>query len=108
MGRHLAAVGILMTAVVELASAEETLSRQAGKSVGEFGVGVGQAIGSGLADGMHLEWETVAPRSKEQCLLESGGVVNPVFVRCRNGRQEQVRYSNGRRIVVRERPIPMQ
>lgn len=56
---------------------------------------------------MQTQWETIQPRSKEECLRESGGVLDNRFVRCRNGRQELVRYSqDGRREVVQERPIP--
>lgn len=90
----------------------QSSARQAGKAAGEFGAGVGEAFGEGVAQGMaplQPEWVTVPPRTKEECLAESGGVVNPVFVRCRNGRQEYVRTDRqGNRSILRERPIPMQ
>lgn len=88
------------------------VARSTGKAVGEFGAGVGEAVGEGVTRGMsglQSQWITIPPRSKDECLSETGGVVNPVFVRCRNGRQESVRYdANGVKIVLRERPIPMQ
>ncbi len=89
----------------------DTAARAAGRAVGEFGAGVGEAVGEGLTKGlsqMQPQWITVHPRSKDDCLAESGGVVNPVFVRCRNGRQEYVRFdANGNKIVLSERPIPL-
>lgn len=102
------------TAVALLAaspSGADTSARAAGKAVGEFGAGVGEAVGEGLTKGlsqMQPQWITVQPRSKEECLTESGGVVNPVFVRCRNGRQEFVRFdASGNKIVLSERSIPL-
>ncbi|HKY22033.1 MAG TPA: hypothetical protein VJM31_12520 [Vicinamibacterales bacterium] len=96
---------------VSAAALAQSPARQAGKAAGEFGAGVGEAFGEGVTQGMsHLqpEWITVPPRSKEECMAESGGVVNPVFVRCRNGRQEYVKTDRqGNRSVLRERPIPM-
>jgi len=56
---------------------------------------------------MQPHWETIPPKSKEECLKESGGSINNVYVRCRNGRQEYVRINaNGERLVVQERAIP--
>lgn len=53
------------------------------------------------------EWITIPPRSKEECIKESGGELNNYFVRCRNGRQELVKVSeSGRKTVLSERPIP--
>lgn len=86
-------------------SAAQGVANQAGRVLGDFSAG---AMGA-ATDSLHAEWVTIPPRSKEECMAESGGVVNPVFMRCRNGRQEQVRTdSRGNRHVVRERPIPMQ
>ena len=59
-----------------------------------------------MAEGLPY-WETIPPRSKAECFEETGGVVNEAFVRCRNGRQEQVRVlRDGKRRVLQERPIP--
>jgi hypothetical protein len=89
----------------------DSVPRTAGKVVGEFGAGVGEAIGTSVAKGVAVQqpqWITVHPKSKEECLKESGGTINPVFVRCRNGRQEFVRLdANGNKAVLNERPIPM-
>lgn len=80
----------------------QSISQEVGKEVGRFGKGVAQSI-------MDLQphWETIEPRSKEECLKESGGVLDNRFVRCRNGRQEWVRYdTEGRRKVLQVRAIP--
>jgi len=105
---------VLMVAVALLTSNPawaDSSARSAGKAVGEFGAGVGEAVGEGLTKGlsqMQPQWITVQPRSKDECLAESGGVVNPVFVRCRNGRQEFVRFdASGNKIVLSERSIPL-
>ena len=88
----------------------QSVARQAGHAAGQFGVGVGEAVGQGVARSLaslQPEWITIPPRSKEECLTEAGGVLNNVFMRCRNGRQEFVRYDeNGRKRVLSERPIP--
>ncbi|MCC2657082.1 MAG: hypothetical protein K0Q76_2190 [Panacagrimonas sp.] len=85
-------------------------ARDAGRAVGEFGAGVGEVVGEGVmkgATGSQAEWVTVKPRSKDECMTESGGVVDPTFMRCRNGYQEYVQVGrDGRRKVLRERPIP--
>ena len=110
--RRLCLLIIGLSCSVPATTYAQSAARQAGKAAGEFGAGVGEAIGEGIYQGMaplQPEWVTVPPRSKEECLAESGGVVNPVFVRCRNGRQEYVRTDRqGNRSVLRERPIPMQ
>ena len=50
----------------------------------------------------------IPAKSKAECLKEYNGVLNNQFVRCRNGRQEYVQYnSKNERMVLRERPIPM-
>lgn len=80
----------------------QSISQEVGKEVGRFGKGVAQSV-------MDLQphWETIEPRSKEECLSDSGGVLDNRFMRCRNGRQEWVRYdTEGRRKVLRVRPIP--
>lgn len=80
----------------------QSISQELGKEAGRFGKGVAQSI-------MDLQphWETIEPRSKEECLKESGGVLDNRFVRCRNGRQEWVRYdTEGRRKVLQVRAIP--
>lgn len=60
-----------------------------------------------MAERLTPQWETIQPRSKEDCIRESGGVLNNAFVRCRNGRQESVTYDRaGRRKIHQERPIP--
>lgn len=77
--------------------------RGAGRAVGSFGVGATDAI---LA--AQPSWVTIAPRSKADCIKESGGELNNVYVRCRNGRQEYVRVDSlGNRRVLGERPIPV-
>lgn len=53
------------------------------------------------------QWETIHPKPKAECLQVSGGVLNPVFVRCHYGFQELVMYdSTGKRKVLQDRPIP--
>lgn len=84
------------------AASAQSVSQDVGKEVCRFGKGVAQSI-------MDLQphWETIEPRSKEECLKESGGVLDKRFVRCRNGRQEWVRYdTEGRRKVLQVRAIP--
>lgn len=87
-----------------LASASDAqgLSRYAGREAGQFGKGVVETIQT-----LQPEWETIQPRGKEECLRESGGVLDNRYMRCRNGRQEWVRYDvDGRRKVLQERAIP--
>lgn len=84
-------------------SASADVAREAGRMAGRFGTGVTDSIRD-----RQPSWETVPARSKDDCLKDSGGVLNNAFVRCRNGRQEYVQYnSRGERMVLRERPIPM-
>ncbi|MDD3763651.1 MAG: hypothetical protein PHP86_10215 [Nevskiales bacterium] len=106
------AAGALLAACLAamLPAYAESAAHSAGKAVGEFGTGVGEAVGQGMAESLNRlqpRWVTIDPKSKAACLEESGGVVNPVFVRCRNGRQELIRLdANGQKIVISERPIP--
>lgn len=73
-----------------------------GRAIGEVGAGAAESALSGQPF-----WDTIQPGSKEDCLKESGGNLNNVYVRCRNGRQEYVRIdSQGRRYVLQERSIP--
>lgn len=74
---------------------------------GKFGAGVG----AGLTNTIALQqpsWITINPKSKKECFAESGKVLNAIYMRCRNGRQEFVRFdATGKKIVLNERPIPM-
>lgn len=80
----------------------QSISHELGKEAGRFGKGVAQSVID-----LQPHWETIEPRSKEECLKESGGVLDNRFVRCRNGRQEWVRYdTEGRRKVLQVRAIP--
>lgn len=57
--------------------------------------------------GNRAQWETIQPRPVAECLAETGGVINEQVMRCRNGRQEQIRRNlSGERQVIQERPIP--
>ena len=93
---------------------EATLARAAGHQIGQqagqFGAAFGEADMAPIKQGMidnQPSWETVSPRSKEECLGETDGVLNETFLRCRNGWQEYVRVdSTGNRKVLQERPIP--
>ena len=105
-------VACLVVLSVPTVGFAESVAHGAGKAVGEFGAGVGEAVANGVSKGlasMQPQWITIAPRSKDECLAESGGVLNKMYMRCRDGRQEYVRYdANGNKIVLNERPIPMQ
>ena len=58
-------------------------------------------------EALQHHWETIPPKSKEECLKESNSEINNMYARCRNGWQEFVRIdTNGRRLVTSERPIP--
>lgn len=79
------------------------VAREAGRAAGRFGAGMAESIN----EATQAQWITIEPRSREECLAESGGVLNNMFVRCRNGRQELVRFdSKGNKVVLSERPIP--
>ncbi|GAB3674143.1 hypothetical protein [Salinisphaera aquimarina] len=77
-----------------------------GRVFGSFGAGVGEAAVQPLRD-RQAHWITIEPRSREDCLAASKGVVNATYVRCRHGRQELTRFDGaGNRVVLSERPIP--
>ena len=83
--------------------AQTDVLRSVGRVAGQFGIGVTDSIRD-----TQPQWETIRAKSKEECLKESGGVLDNSFVRCRNGRQEYVQYnSKNDRMVLRERPIPV-
>ncbi len=107
---HVAAFAIALAPLSAVPAYAQGPARDAGRAVGEFGAGVGEVVGEGVmrgATGSQPEWITVKPRSKDECMAESGGVVDPTFMRCRNGYQEYVQVGrNGERKVLRERPIP--
>lgn len=88
----------------------DSILHQAGKSVGEFASGVGDSVTENMRKNMQAnepQWITIAPKTKEACLKESAGTLNQVYMRCRNGRQEYVRFnSNGEKVVLSERAIP--
>jgi hypothetical protein len=88
----------------------ESILHQAGKSVGEFTSSVGSSVTDNMRKTMQaneLQWITIEPKSKETCLKESGGTLDHTYMRCRNGRQEYVRFdANGQKVVLSERAIP--
>lgn len=97
----LLAIACLMFSSV--AFAQSDVARSVGRVAGQFGVGVTDTIRDSQP-----QWETIRAKSKDECLKESGGVLDNAFVRCRNGRQEYVQYnSKNERMVLRERPIPV-
>lgn len=84
------------------AMAQSDVMRSIGRVTSQFGIGVTDSIRDSQP-----QWETIRAKSKQECLQESGGVLDNAFVRCRNGRQEYVQYnSKNERMVLRERPIP--
>lgn len=68
--------------------------------------GIQQNVITPLIPEIYTEWVTIKPRDREACKKESNGVLDDTYRRCRNGRQELIRVSNGRRSVISERPIP--
>ena len=85
----------------------DTIAHSIGNIFGEFGAGVGASVTNTIAS-QQPQWITISPKSKEECIAESGKVINSVYIRCRNGRQEFARFdANGKKIVLSERPIPM-
>lgn len=88
----------------------ESLLQQAGKSMGELVGEAGGSVASGIKKSMQSnepQWITIEPKSKETCLKESGGTLDHTYMRCRNGRQEYVRFdTNGQKVVLSERAIP--
>lgn len=109
MTRHLIIASILLLS--STASFADSLARSIGNAFGEFGAGVGEVVGGGLANTLssqQTQWITINPKSKEECFAEAGQVINAVYMRCRNGRQEFVRFdAKGTKIVLNERPIPL-
>lgn len=99
-------IPLLLAALSATAHAESGAVRAAGEAIGELAAGAARALTGPLADG-RPEWITIAPRSKEDCIAASGGILNSVYMRCRNGRQEYVKHdADGGRRVLAERPIP--
>ena len=89
-----------------LAHAEGSLLKELGGLIGKFGTGVGEEIGSSMAK-QQPHWITIEPGTKEECIAKASGVLNNTYMRCRNGRQEFVRFdANGNKVVLNERPIP--
>ncbi len=83
------------------------LVQSIGNILGEFSTGVGAGATKAIV-AQQAQWITIAARPKAVCIAESGNVINTVYVRCRNGRQEFVRFdANGQKIVLSERPIPL-
>lgn len=79
------------------------VSRNIGRAAGQFGAGVAESV----TDSTRVEWITIEPRSREECIAASNGVLDRMYMRCRNGRQEMVRFdAKGRKVVISERPIP--
>lgn len=96
-----------LTLVVSSHTFAQSAAHQAGKVLGEFGAGVGSGVAQGMQS-MQPQWITIHPRSKQECIAESGGVLNTTYARCRNGRQELVRFdAKGNKIILSERSIPM-
>ena len=96
----------LLTALSANAAADSVLNA-AGKALGQIGSGLTEGITHPMRDAQP-EWITIAPRSKKDCIAESGGELNAIYMRCRNGRQEYVRYdAAGRKRVLSERAIPL-
>lgn len=86
----------------ETQQATNEAARHVGRAAGKVGAGVAETAAE-----FAPRWETIPPRSKEECIKESGGELNNFYARCRNGYQEQVRMdAAGRRHVLRERSIP--
>ena len=82
----------------------EQIELAIGRSAGAVGVGVSDAVRDSMYRNLP-EWIDVAPRPKDDCLKESGGTINPTFVKCRNGYQQKiVRLSDGSVKVLDERP----
>lgn len=51
------------------------------------------------------EWITVKGRSKEECLAESGGVLDAHYIKCRDGWKEQVVFRDGRKVVLQTKDM---
>jgi hypothetical protein len=102
------AYALFLSPTISLA---DSVARSIGNVIGEFSTGVGEAVGANMRKAItsqQPQWITINPRPKEECLAESGKVINAVYMRCRNGRQEYVRFdANGKKTVLSERPIPL-
>jgi len=99
-------MAFLLPQATSLALAEESLIKGLGKLLGQFGTGVAEEVGAGMAK-QQPHWITIEPGSKEECIAKAGGVLNNTYMRCRNGRQEFVRFdADGNKVVLNERPIP--
>jgi hypothetical protein len=88
----------------------ESLAHVAGSSVGEFSAGIGNVVAANMAKNIldnQPQWITIQPKSKTTCIKESQGVLDRLYMRCRNGYQEYTRVnSQGQKTVLSERPIP--
>jgi len=74
-------ITVLLLIAPMLAQAE-AVTRKAGRAAGEFGAGVAEVLGEGFnqgISGMQAQWITIAPRSKDECFAESGGVSIPLL-----------------------------
>lgn len=99
-------IAYVLLSASSLAHAEGSLLKELGSLIGNFGSGVGEEIGNSMAK-QQPQWITIEPGSKEECIAKAGGVLNNTYMRCRNGRQEQVRIgADGKKVVLNERPIP--
>lgn len=85
----------------------DSVTNNIGKFFGEFSAGVGNGVSKTIMSNQP-QWITINPRLKKECLIESGNVLNTVYMRCRHGRQEYVRFdANGNKMVLNERSIPL-
>jgi hypothetical protein len=106
MKKRYLVIAFLSLSATSLAHAEGSLLKELGGLIGNFGTGVGEEIGNSMAK-QQPQWITIEPGSKEECIAKAGGVLNNTYMRCRNGRQEQVRIgADGKTVVPNERPIP--
>ena len=85
----------------------DSIAQSIGNPIGEFSTGVGPDVGNVIAS-QQPQWIIINQRPKKECIAEAGGVINTTYVRCRNGRQEFVRFDeNHNKIALQERSIPM-
>lgn len=86
-------------------SSAESIPNQAGYYAGQFGAGVSRSVLDAMYENRPT-WVDVKPRSKAECMKESEGMVNPIYMKCRNGYQAYiVRLSSGEFRVLDERPL---
>lgn len=98
--------GLAILASTTTCAYADGVANTVGRVFGSFGAGLGQVATQPLRESQP-QWITIEPRSKEDCLAESNGVINSAYVRCRRGRQELTRFdSAGSRVVLSERAIP--